>query len=180
MKRMPPRYPNKLFVIGMAALVTGGVLLLANVGSLRLPASLWPVPVLLAGLVLLYLAYLRGRSSRYILPGMLLTLGGLFFLLVETVLGWDAIGRAWPAFMLITGLSLLAWGLRLKPSRRVAIVVPGVFIAALGLLLFPFSLRRSPGSFAAFVGQWWPLVLVVLGLVLVASFFSTRKPNRKV
>jgi hypothetical protein len=180
MKRQTPRYPNKLLVIGTAALVAGGVLLMLNLGSFTLPVSLWPLAPLAAGLVFLYLAYVRGRSTRYILPGMLLTLGGLFFLLVETVLGWDALERAWPAFMLITGLSLLAWGQRLKPKARTAIIVPGVFIAALGLLLFPFSLQRQRGGLAAFVGRWWPLVLVVIGLMLVASFFSTRRPNRKV
>jgi hypothetical protein len=151
-----------------------------NLGSFMLPASLWPLALVAAGLVLLYLAYVRGRSSRYILPGMLFTLGGLFFLLVETVLGWGALERVWPAFMLITGLSLFAWGLRLKPKARSAIMVPGLFIAALGLLLFPFSLQRQRGGLAAFVGRWWPLVLVVIGLVLVTSFFSTRRPNRKV
>jgi len=180
MKHPTPRYPNKLLVIGTAALVAGGVLLMVNLGSFALPASLWPLAPLATGLMFLYLAYVRGRSSRYILPGMLLTLGGLFFLLVETVLGWGALARVWPAFMLITGLSLLAWGLRLKPKARTAIIVPGLFIGALGLLLFPFSLQRQPGGLAAFVGRWWPLALVVLGLVLVASFFSTRKPNRKV
>lgn len=180
MKRTAPRFPNKLLVIGTTALVAGGVLLMANLGSFTLPVSLWPVPLLVAGLVFLYLAYVRGRSSRYILPGMLLTLGGLFFLLVETVLGWDALERVWPAFAIITGLSLLAWGLRLKPKARTAIIVPGLFIAALGLVLLPFSLQRPPGGLAAFVGRWWPLALVVIGLVLVASFFSTRKPNRKV
>jgi len=117
-KRTPrlPRYPNKLLVIGMTALVAGGVLLMVNLGSLAVPASLWPLAPLAAGLVFLYLAYVRGRSSRYILPGMLLTLGGLFFLLVETVLGWDSVARFWPAFMLITGLSMLtgacAWSRR--------------------------------------------------------------------
>ena len=180
MKRPTPRYPNKLLVIGTAALVAGGVLLMVTLGSFTLPASLWPLAPVAAGLVFLYLAYVRGRSSRYILPGMLLVLGGLFFLLVETVIGWEALDRAWPAFMLITGLSLLAWGLRLKPKARTAIIVPGLFIAALGVLLFPFSLQRHPGSLAAFVGRWWPFVLVVIGLVLLASFFSTRKPNRKV
>ena len=180
MKRPTTRYPNKLLVIGAAALVAGAVLLMANLGSFPLPASLWPLALIAVGLVFLYLAYIRGRSSRYILPGMLLTLGGLFFLLVETVIGWEALDRAWPAFVLITGLSLLAWGLRLKPKARTAIIVPGLFIAALGVLLFPFSLQRQRGTFAAFVGRWWPLVLVVIGLVLVASFFSTRKPNRKV
>jgi len=176
----PPRYPNKLLVIGMSALVAGGVLLMVNLGSLAVPTSLWPLAPLAAGLAFLYLSYVRGHSSRYILPGMLLTLGGLFFLLVETVLGWESVARVWPAFMLITGLSMLAWGMRLVPKARTAIVVPGVFIAALGLLLLPFSLRRQEGSLAAFVGRWWPLSLVAIGLVLLASFLSTRRPNRKV
>lgn len=180
MKRPTPRYPHKLLVIGTTAFVAGGALLLLKLGSFTLPTSLWPLPAIVAGLVFLYLAYVRGRSSRYILPGMLLTLGGLFFLLVETVLGWGAVERTWPVFMVITGLSLLAWGLRLKPRARTPIIVPGLFIAALGLLLAPFSLQRHPGSLAAFVGRWWPLALLVIGLVLVASYFSTRKPNRKV
>ena len=179
-KRAAPRYPNKLLVIGTVAFVAGGALLMLNLGSFTLPVSLWPLALIAAGLVFLYLAYVRGRSARYILPGMLLTLGGLFCLFVETVLGWGALARVWPAFMLITGLSLLAWGMRLKPKARTAIIVPGLFIAALGLLLFPFSMLRQRGGLAAFVGRWWPLVLVAIGLVLVASFFSIRRPNRKV
>lgn len=177
MKRRPPRYPNKLLVIGVLTAAVGVVLLLATLGPLALPLGLWPVPVIAAGLAFLYLAYLRGKSARYVLPGMLLTLGGLFFLLLETVLGWDALGRAWPALMLVTGLSLVAWGMRLKPRARTAIVVPGAFMAALAVLLLPFSLQRQPGSLAAFVGRWWPLALVMIGLVLVVSFYSTRRPK---
>jgi len=178
MKHREPRYPNKLLVIGTVTAVVGIVLLLATLGPLTLPMGLWPVPVVLGGLVFLYLAYVRGRAARYVLPGMLLTLGGLFFLLVETVLGWGALARAWPGLMLVTGLSLFAWGMRLKPRARTAIVVPGLFIAALAVLLLPFSLQQQRGSLAAFVGRWWPLALVVIGLVLVVSFYSTRKPNR--
>ena len=174
---MKPRYPNKLLVLGAITAVAGIVLLMATRGPLSLPLGLWPVPVLLAGLVFLYLGYVRGRSARYVLPGMLLTLGGLFFLLVQNVLGWEALGRAWPGLMLVTGLSLFAWGMRLKPKARTAIVVPGLFIAALAVLLLPFSLQQQRGSLAAFVGRWWPLALVVIGLVLVVSFYSTRKPK---
>jgi hypothetical protein len=177
-KRRPARYPNKLLVIGTLTAVVGIVLLLATLGPLSLPLGLWPVPVVAAGLAFLYLAYVRGRAARFVLPGVLLTLGGLFFLLVETVLGWEALGRAWPALMLITGLALAAWGARLRPRARTAIVVPGVFLAGLAVLLLPFSIQGRPGSLAAFVGRWWPLVLVVIGLVLVVSFYSTRKPNR--
>lgn len=181
MKRREPRYPNKLLVIGTFTVVAGGVLLLWTLGRMRrLPLALWPLPVLLGGLALLYLAWVKGRSRRYVVPGMLLGLSGLFFLLIETVLGWESLPRVWPVFMLIAGISLVPYGFRLKPRSRVAILIPALFIVGLGLLLFPLALTGVRGSLAPFVLAWWPLVLVVVGLVLVTSFFAARGPKRKV
>ncbi len=57
--------------------LSGGVLLLWNFGYLPQPGQLWPVPVILVGLVFLYMAWPRGQSDRWIIPGMVLTLGGM-------------------------------------------------------------------------------------------------------
>jgi len=179
-KRPVPRYPNKLLVAGVAVLVAGGVILLWNLGYLPQPGKLWPVPVILAGLVFLYMAWPRGHSDRWIIPGMVLTLGGLVFLLVNTVLNEESLARVWPAFMLVTGISLVPYGYRKKGSARTAIVIPAVFISFLALVFFLFSLRRTGGGFVAFVRQWWPMILVVLGIALIVSFFSTRRPSSKV
>ena len=63
MKHREPRYPNKLLVIGTVTAVVGVVLLLATLGPLTLPAGpLARCPCSLAGLVFLYLAYVRGRA----------------------------------------------------------------------------------------------------------------------
>jgi hypothetical protein len=169
-----------LLVTGVVVALAGSVLMLWKLGYLPQLGTLWPVAVILAGLVFLYLAWPRRRSDRWIIPGMVLTLGGVVLLLMNTVLRPQELARIWPAFMLVTGVSLVPYGLRKKGSARTAIIVPGLFISLLALLFFPFSLHHSEGGFAAFVRQWWPMILVILGAVLIVSFFSTRRPNSKV
>jgi len=176
-----PRYPNKFLVLGVAALVAGGVLLLWNLGYLPQPGRLWPIAVLVAGLFFLYMAWPRKHSDNWIIPGMVLTLGGLVFLLANTVLGGQSLQRIWPVFMLVTGVSLIPYALRKKASARAAIIVPAIFISFLALFFLIFSLHREEGGgLVAFVRQWWPMILVVLGISLIISFFSTRKPSNKI
>jgi chromate transport protein ChrA len=175
-----PRYPNKLLVLGVAGLVAGGVLLLWNLGYLPQPGRLWPIPVLIAGLFFLYMAWPRKHSDTWIIPGMILTLGGLVFLLVNTVLEGETLQRIWPLFMIVTGISLVPYALRKKGNARTAVIVPAVFISFLALIFLPFSLRREEGGLVAFVRQWWPMILVVLGISLIISFFSTRRPSNKI
>ena len=179
-RRPPPRYPNKFLIAGVAVLLLGGVLLLWNFGYLPQLATLWPVLCILTGLVFLYLAWPRRHSDQWIIPGMLLTLGGVVMLLENTVLSATSLGKIWPAFMLVTGLSLIPYGYRKRGSARIAIVIPGVFICCLSLVFFAFSLRRPDGGIVVFVQLWWPMILVGLGIALIVSFFSTRRPTNKV
>jgi hypothetical protein len=58
--------------------------------------------------------------------------------------------------------------------------VPAAFISFLALFFLLFSLHREGGGLVAFVRQWWPMILVVLGITLIISFFSTRRPSSKV
>ena len=178
--RTPARYPNLLLVTGVVVGLAGGLLMLGNFGYLPQAGALWPVPVILTGLIFLYLAWPRKRSDRWIIPGMVLTLGGIVLLLMNTVLQSQSIGRIWPAFMLVTGVSLVPYGFRKHGSARIAIVVPGLFISLLALVFIPFSLHHTDGGFAAFVRQWWPMILVILGAALIVSFFTTRRPSNKV
>jgi hypothetical protein len=172
--------PHTFFAFGLFVLVAGGVLLLWTLGFLTLLNALWPLPVMLAGMVLLYLSYLRGKSVRYIIPGMVMTLGGLFFLLDLTVMRGRSLERFWPAFVLITGISLIPYGYRMRGAARTAIIIPALFITALGVLFFPFSLGTAGITFREFVRHWWPIALVALGIALIVSFFSARKPTNKV
>jgi len=179
-KRAAPRYPNKLLVAGVFVAIAGGLLLLWNFNYLPQPGRLWPVGFIVLGLVFLYLAWPRGRSDRWLIPGMICTLGGITMLLMNTVLASQNIARIWPAFMLVTGISLVPYGFRRRGAARTAIVIPALFISCLSLVFFPFSLHHTEGGFAAFVRQWWPMIFVILGLLLIASFFTMRRPSSKV
>jgi hypothetical protein len=175
-----PRYPNKFLILGVAVLVAGGVLLLWNLGYLPQPGRWWPIPVLVAGLLFLYMAWPRRHSDTWIIPGMVLTLSGLLFLLANTVLAGESLQRIWPLFMLVTGISLVPYALRKKGASRTAVIIPAIFISLLSLFFLPFSLHWEEGGLVAFVRRWWPLILVVLGVTLIVSFFTTRRPSSKV
>jgi len=54
--------------IGIVVLVLGGILLLWNLGYLPQLGRLWPVPMILVGLVFLYMTWPRGHSDRWLLP----------------------------------------------------------------------------------------------------------------
>jgi len=179
-RRTPPRYPNKLLVAGVVTGIGGSLLLLWNFGYLPQPGRLWPVGLILVGLVFLYLAWPKGRSDRWLIPGMVFTLGGIVLLLMNTVLAGQNIARIWPAFMLVTGISLVPYGFRRKGGARTAIVIPALFICCLSIVFFPFAVNHTAGGFAAFVRQWWPMIFVILGLLLVVSFFTMRRPRSKV
>jgi len=176
----PRSYPNLLLVTGVIVVLAGGLLMLWNFSYLPGAGALWPVPAIVVGLIFLYLAWPRKRSDRWIIPGMVLTLGGIVFLLMNTVLHGQNLARIWPAFMLVTGISFVPYGLRRHGSARTVIVVPGLFLSLLAILFLPFSLHHTEGGLAAFVRQWWPMILVVLGAALIVSFFSTRRPSKKV
>ena len=174
------RFPNKNLVLGILVLIVGGVLLIWRMGSLPSFQALWPLPVLLLGLVFLYRVFLSGKSRRYILPGMVLSLAGLFFLLQDTVLPQRSLAKVWPAFMFIIGLSLLPYGFVKKGNARTAIVIPAFGLIGLGFIFFPFSLGWVKESFTDFVLTWWPgLLLLTGGLLILTHFIHRRDRNTR-
>ncbi len=180
MKKYNQRFPQKLLVIGILLFIIGGVLLLQSLGLLQFGDS-WPVPFLVAGLVLLYLVYFKGISAQYILPGMILALGGLFFFLLYTpLIPVKSLAKIWPAFMVITGLSLIPYALKKRERTRIGIIISAIAMILLAMLFFPFSLHITGIGFKEFVFKWWPIIIVVIGLGLILyNFFHYRSTDKK-
>jgi hypothetical protein len=177
-RAVPPRYPNKYLVVGFAAFLTGGILLLWNLGYLPGLALLWPLGPLLIGMFVLYRAYLRGGRDRFLLPWMFLTLYGLQFLLLNTVFQALSLARVWPSFMFVAGISLMPFAMRRKGNARVGLLVPALFLCLLAILFFPFSLGRVGFSLVQFVGRWWPAILILAGLSLMTGFFVKKRTSK--
>lgn len=173
MEERQPRFPNKLVVIGTFFVLAGGVLLLWTAGYLHRFVNLWPLLPLLGGLVLLYLRIVRSGRDYYVFVGTSLVLAGLLFLLTNTAVPVE-LGRIWPLFMTIIGVALLVYGFRKRGASRVTLTIPGGAMVLLSAIFLPFSLELVSADFARFVGVWWPVLLIVMGLSLVGSHLTRR------
>jgi hypothetical protein len=179
MKKMEPRFPNKLLITGISLILSGSVFLLWTLDLfpefLLWLIALWPVPFVLAGLVMLYMVYLKGKSHQLLLPGMILLLGGVFFLLYNTVIPEKSFARIWPAFLTIAGLALLPYGLKSPKKARAGILISAATLAALSVMFFPFSLKLIEIDFLHFALRWWPGLIVITGIILIVSFLLNKK-----
>ncbi|MBN1410786.1 MAG: hypothetical protein JW969_08065 [Spirochaetales bacterium] len=174
-----PKFPNKILVIGVIFVLAGGSAMLWTLGLLPSLGDLWPLPLILLGMYILYSVFLRGKKDFYILPGMVLTLGGILFLLLNTVITEKNLSKIWPAFMLVTGLCLIPYALRKKARYRIAVLIPAISIIILSCIFLPFSLGIAPFSFTEFVLTWWPVLILVVGGFLIVYYSYSKQRRRK-
>ena len=178
MKGKQPRFPNKYVVIGVTTLLLGLLLLLWTVGELRQPVNLWPLSLIITGLVLLYFRAFRAGPDSYLFLGIAAFLGGLL-LLITTILVQVELTAIWPLFMTICGLALLVYGLRKRGYTRVSLAVPGAATLLLSFLFLPFSLKIIKRPFTEVVTEWWPLILVLLGIALLVLHLVRERLERQ-
>ena len=165
-----------LLVIGVLLFLLGGLLLLWTFGYLKNFGALWPVIFILLGLFVLYEVLFRGRAEVYAFPGMLMALGGTYFLLGTSFMPWRDLIRIWPVFMAIAGASIVPYALMKHGNSRVVLLVPSIAIIVLALVFLPFSLNFVSVRFTRFVAEWWPLLVVILGVGFLVAHFLRRRP----
>ncbi|MFW5786209.1 MAG: LiaI-LiaF-like domain-containing protein [bacterium] len=173
---MGARFPNMFLVWSILFILFGLILLLWTLGAVPEPAALWPIIPLIAGLGFLYLGLLRGKNESYVLVGMILALGGLFVLLTNTALSAVELERAWPVFMAIVGVSFLVYAVRAEGESRLTISVPAIALIVLAAAFLPFSLNLVDTDFERVVTTWWPVLLVLFGVILLIVHLVKRRP----
>ncbi len=159
-----------LILIGGGALYNS--LFLEDLFSIE---NLWPLFIMLPGLYLEidYFTNFRRRDPSVLIPGGILTLIGLFFLLKEFLPLMNSITS--PVIMMIIGLALLQY-YAAKPVDRGMLVI-SITLIVLGLFMI---YGRVIGQFP----YWFnyntirALVILLLGLYLVArTSRKDRKPD---
>ena len=178
MKGKQPRFPNKYVVIGVMTLLLGLMLLLWTVGELKHPVNLWPVGLLIVGLVFLYFRMFHAGPDSYLFLGIAAFLSGILLLITKLVVHLE-LTAIWPFFMMICGVALLVYGLRKRGYTRLSLAVPGVATLMLSFLFLPFSLGIIKRPFAEVVTDWWPVILVVLGIALLVLHLVREKAERQ-
>lgn len=166
---------QKRLVFGTVFALLGVLLLLRTTGNIPSIGALWPAFPIVLGFLFLYFAFVRGASERFILIGMFCTLIGIYFLLSKTILSEKDLRKWWPIFMTIAGVSFIPYGYKKHGNARTALLVPAWAIIVLSLTFLFFSLGLTDTPFSTFIGTWWPGVFIIVGIVLLLSYFRRRK-----
>lgn len=159
-------------VLWAALLIGAGVLLLvAQLVGVRWGALLWPLWIIVPGVVLLLLGYTVGRAAAepLVVLGSIISSTGLLLFYANATGHWASWAYVW-ALIAPTSLGLGLWLLG-QVARRNDLVKSGGIMVKIGLILFV-----AFGAFFELVigisglglGRYaWPVLLIGLGALFV-------------
>lgn len=116
---------------------------------------------------------LNKRSLYLFFAGFFMLLGFFLFLSALKIIP-VSLSQAWPLFSVFSGLALFPAGWHRYGAFRNRYVVPSIAFVLLGSVLLVFSFNIVPFSFAQFILNWWPLLVVLVGLLMVLISLSTK------
>jgi len=106
------------------------------------------------------------KQHKTVVPGLILILVGLWALLNSLGFAWMRMDRLWPLVLIVVGLLSIYGGLTRDPGI-VALIVGGVG--------FLFTTGQIDADIGLSIASWWPLILIVIGLGLIAQFLIQRQ-----
>jgi len=162
---MPDTRKRRTIAITLIAL---GVLFLMVSNKILLGwVHIWPIFPIGAGMLFLRAWSYRGRRAErwYLFTGATLSLLGLFLLLFSTgILDWAQMDTLWPVFPLIAGVGFLAESA--VSSHGTPALITGSAIVIFTLVAFFVETEFVDPRVASPFVRFWPLVLVLAGVVL--------------
>lgn len=167
-------------------IVVGAFFLLTNLNVLPRVSigQLWPAFPALLGIALWLQFFLgRPRDPGLVFGGTIFLLTGLFFFLFTLnltlpLLGritWGDMARLWPAFPSIVGIAFaLQW--IVGGLRQPGLLAPAMILLLVGLGGFAFTLAGFPMFQVVF--DYWPVLLIVLGVAILARSFVRQRSSQ--
>jgi hypothetical protein len=163
-----------IFIIGFLLMFLGSAFLVGSMAGISRISVLASFGFVLLGVLCAVFALRLNKSSLYLFFAAFFFQMGFFLLLSALAIVPASFSKSWPLLSVFSGLALLPAGWRRYGCLRSRYVVPSLFFAALGSILMIFSLDLVSFSFARFVLDWWPLLVVLAGLVLVLISLGTK------
>lgn len=154
-------------IVGLAMVVIGIGLLLLTTGVVSLGALAFPILLVAVGFVFLVRSFSPGRGASNTFVGTAVGLTGLLLLIRESVQPHIDLIRIWPLFMAVGGVSMVTYGFKSRGMHGTSFVVPGVVIILLSGIFLLFSLDVIDQSLATIVVQYWPILIISIGIVML-------------
>ena len=163
-----------VFFAGLAFMILGCIVLLdTRIGISRL-SVLWSFLCVIIGALCAVLAIKLNKRLSYLFFAAFFILMGLFLLLSALRIIPFTLAQSWPFLSIFVGLALLPPGWRHYRTIRYRYLIPSLTFVALGCVLLIFSFKVVSFSFKEFFIAWWPLLLVLAGLLLILLSVSTK------
>jgi len=147
---------------------TGWILIAIGVGFLAMYLFdwefHWSLILMIVGAILLgYAIFTKGHSGVF--GGTFLLLMGLLFLLRHTEVLPESMEVHWPLILIILGISFVMVFL-FRPQEW-GMLIPGGILLLIGLLFFLNNYNYISRRALLGVLQWWPLILIIVGIRLI-------------
>lgn len=157
--------------LGIFIVVAGIVILLGKLGVFGFLGSvLWPLVILLPGVLLHMLFFSRRASASVLIPAGILTVYGLLFGLCN-IWGWDLMKDLWPVLLLGVAVGLYEYSIY-APGRTGGLTAIAVSLGILSFALCVFSLMGTGALYL--IG----IVLIAAGIWLITGRGRFRGRNR--
>jgi hypothetical protein len=166
-----------IFFAGLAMMLIGTVFLISTITGISRFSLFWSCLFLIIGGLFAVLAIKVRKRSVYFFFAAFFILTGLFSLLSLLGIIPLRLAQGWPLLSVFAGIALALAGWRHFRDIRIRYLIPALAFTALGFVLLPFSLKLVAFSFKRFMINWWPLLLVLAGLVLVLLSLGTKPKN---
>jgi hypothetical protein len=162
------------FIIGLLLMFLGVAFLLGSIaGTSRLSVLVSFFFVIIGSLCAVFAISLKKRSLYLFFAAFFLLIGLFLFLSALKIIP-VAFSQAWPLISVFSGLALIPAGWHHHGAFRSSYVVPAIAFVVLGSALMVFSLDLVSFSFRQFILNWWPLLVVLAGLILVLVSLGTK------
>jgi hypothetical protein len=163
-----------VFIIGLLLMLFGSAFLLGSLTGASQVSVLVSFLFVILGSLFAFLAISLNKRSVYLFLATFFFLVGLFLFLFSLKILPVSFAQAWPLLSVFSGLALFPAGWRRFGGIHPVYVVPSIVFVALGSALLVFSLDLVSFSFRQFMLNWWPLLVVLAGLILVLVSLGTK------
>jgi len=163
-----------VFIIGFLFMFLGSAFLVGSLMEISQALILVSFLFIILGISCAVFAIRLNRRSLYLFFAALFLQAGLFLFLDVIHIIHVGFPRTWPLFSIFTGVALLPAGWHRYGVFKANYIVLSAAFIALGSVMMIFALDLVAFSLSQFVRDWWPLLILLTGLVLVLISLGTK------
>ena len=163
-----------VFIIGFLLMILGSSFFIGSLMQISRVSVFTSLLLVFLGISCAVFAARLNRRSLYLFCAVLFLQTGLFLFLHAIQIIPVKLSQTWPLLSVFAGIALFPAGWSNYKVLRINYIVPSAAFIILGITLMVFSLDLVAFSLAQFVRNWWPLLLVLAGLILVLVSLSAR------